>query len=274
MIVRERAARIIAEATSTRGDTRPYVLPANICSIVPETLAAAGQAFEYVDIDERSLALDLDAAGTLLRRGRHAGVVYVRAYGSMHEGEAPLEALRTDGGSGVLIIDDRCLCRPDTNAPPPSNADLTLYSTGSRKYLDLGGGGFAIARNETLSGKSADTGWAPYAARISAALPAADAHKSMLNAIYAASLPAEIQLPAPFHEWRFNIMVSEPEELLRELFAAGLFAGRHYAPASPGFARAHAVHRRIVNLFNDGNYDAERAERTTAIVRRHLERSR
>jgi hypothetical protein len=100
---------------------------------------------------------------------------------------------------------------------------------------------------------------------------AAAAHRARLNEIYASGIPADVQYPAELQVWRFHVAVPRSQELLAAIFAAGLFASRHYSPlaASPV---AERVHRTIVNLFNDHHFTAEQARAATAVVARHLGR--
>ena len=81
-------------------------------------------------------------------------------------------------------------------------------------------------------------------------------------------------LPAGYHDWRFNIRVPRPDHLIESLFAAGLFAGRHYRPiAGDGpFPIAEGLYGSIVNLFNDRHYDESMARRTTEVVLEHMAR--
>ncbi|HET9225380.1 MAG TPA: hypothetical protein VFR31_01820, partial [Thermoanaerobaculia bacterium] len=44
-----------------QGDDRPFLIPANICSVVPETFQKAGRAFELIDIEEETLEIDPEA---------------------------------------------------------------------------------------------------------------------------------------------------------------------------------------------------------------------
>ena len=191
---------------------------------------------------------------------------------------------------------------------------MTLFSTGRGKPVDLGFGGFAHVRRgiayrrargpyraaalERLTrgyqaalagrrpfrgGRGAwldlsrpRLGWDTYRRRLAAAAAAGAVHRRALNAIYAHAVPAEVQLDAQFHRWRFNIAVPEPDRLVRRLLAAGLFAGRHYASlggvvGSGRFPEAEALHARVVNLFTDGHYDSAMASRTADLVREHLE---
>ncbi|HEX2122632.1 MAG TPA: hypothetical protein VHL59_13415, partial [Thermoanaerobaculia bacterium] len=117
--------------------------------------------------------------------------------------------------------------------------------------------------------------WEEYRERILHATRSSDAHKRALNAIYARELPPEIQLPSELQNWRFNIRVPRPGELVDALFAAGLFASRHYASlggvfASGRFAAAERIHAQVVNLFNDRHFDEPRAAKAAAVVRRHV----
>lgn len=262
-IVGHRAAAILEHLLRTRQDPRPYLIPANVCSVVTETFEAAGQPYELVDIAAGDLALDRDLVRQRLEKGSCGGIVFVRTYGFL--GEVDFRVLKRQQPD-LLVIDDRCLCRPDWEGRDLTpGADVTLYSTGYAKYVDLGSGGFAHLAGE--GGMEEVAG--DYAARLALALPEADEHKARLNAIYERELPAEIQFPAGFHGWRFHIRVPGSENLLARLKAAGLFASRHY-PALGDFPVARELHRSVVNLFNDRYYSEEQARTTCGIVRAHL----
>ncbi|MBO4264080.1 MAG: hypothetical protein J5871_05315, partial [Bacteroidales bacterium] len=106
-------------------------------------------------------------------------------------------------------------------------------------------------------------------------------HKQRLNEIYRTSLPAGIQLPEHFQQWRFHIRMENPAPVVAALFAAPgrlfaapgrLFAGRHYASrALPGTCPcAEDLAAHVINLFNDLYYSEEQAYRTCEIIRRFL----
>lgn len=259
-----RAAAILQNLLRSRHAPRPYLIPANVCPVVIEAFEAAGQAFELLDIAADDLALDRALIRQRLEEGSCGGIVFVRTYG--FRGEVDFRDLKQQQPD-LLVIDDRCLCRPDWEGSDLSpGADVTLYSTGYAKYVDLGFGGFAHWREaEGLEERSEPE----YAERLARALPEADEHKARLNAIYQAELPAEIQFPPGFHDWRFHIRVPGSEILLARLKEAGLFASRHY-PALGDFPVARGLHRTVVNLFNDRYYSEEQARTTCGIVRAHL----
>lgn len=242
-----------------QGDDRPFLIPANICAVVPETFEKAGRAFELVDIQEDTLEIDPEACLDRLPAG---GLLFVRPYGRDRDVDPFFRALK-EAQPDLLLIDDKCLCRPDCEGLGISQwADATLFSTGYAKHVDLGYGGFAH-----MEGKQ--TPWEEHRRLVEEELPRADEHKARLNSIYSA-LPPEIQLPPEFQGWRFNLRVPEPDRLVESLFAAGLFASRHYPPLAEGFPVAERLHGEIVNLFNDRYFDEERAERAVSVVLRHL----
>ncbi|HEX8409245.1 MAG TPA: hypothetical protein VF883_10290 [Thermoanaerobaculia bacterium] len=284
IVYARRASAILYNLLRTRGDARPYLMPANVCPIVPETFAAAGQAFEIVDVAEPWLELDTGACAARLREsaGGYAGVLFVHPYGSTREATPFFEELRALQPD-LFLIDDKCLCRPDCDGAALSPlADATLFSTGRAKYADLGGGGFAHVAaeyrefggtvREWLDLHPPEVPWDEYRRRTEAESAEADAQKQALNAIYAELLPRAIQLPPELHRWRFNIRVRESERLVAAIFEAGLFASRHY-PSLRGaeFPVAHGVQRGIVNLFNDRYFDERRARLAAEIVVRHVD---
>lgn len=310
-----RASSILYNLLLSLEDQRPFLLPANVCPVVPLTFRKAGRRFSFVDIDESDLCMDPEQCLDRLRDGREgfAGVLYVRTYGVEADADSFFGAakeLRPD----LLWIDDKCLCPPDcagTHLSP--YADATLFSTGRAKHVDLGFGGFAhlgkgvpyrrrngryvkadleeierdakqaVALRVPFEGGAGDwldlsepaLSWETHERSVLETLPGVDEHKRRLNAIYTSALPEEIRLPERFQRWRFNIAVPEPDRLVERLFAAGLFASRHYAPLEGSFGEgrfpvAERLHGQVVNLFNDRYFDEELAERAAKIVLRHL----
>jgi hypothetical protein len=289
-------------------DRRPILLPANICPIVPITFMKAGVDFVFVDIDVSGSNMDLDAAFQRLKAGRFGGVLYVHTYG---EPSTPddffIEAKRLD--DSFLIVDDRCLCIPDLS-PSDSDADAILYSTGYAKMADLGFGGYAFLQphiayahhrlpfrkqdyeslekaykqavaqsrsfNYTVSDwleTETDLNWDAYCQQIESALQFSLEHRREINAIYASHLPSEIQLPAAYQTWRFNIRVPNKGHILDAIFAERLFASSHYASLAGIMSEGHCPHAEwlaasVINLFNDHHFTVEMAERTCDVILR------
>lgn len=282
MIVYERrASAVLYNVLRALGQRGTFLLPANVCPVVPATFVAAERPFVLMDIAEPWLGMNVERCLAWARASSAAGVLYVRTYGTEID-PTPLFAALREVREDLLLIDDKCLCRPDCDGASVSPlADMTLFSTGHGKYVDLAHGGFAHLRSrvayrrqqsspEWLDLSAPDLSWNEYRERVVAEASAADAQKAALNAIYANNLPAEVQLPTDFQRWRFNIRVPQPDRLVDSAFASGLFASRHYA-ASPVHPVAAQLHAEVVNLFNDRYFDAERALKMTDVVRRHLD---
>lgn len=140
--------RLAAAVPRSRG---VFLLPANICPVVPLALVAAERKFEFVDLDPETLC---PSSGLLQERlgaaGRRpvAAVIYARSYGAPLDAEPLFEALRRQAPD-LLIVDDRCLSVPIPEAEKmdAKGADAVLFSTGYSKPVDLGYGGFAHLRD-------------------------------------------------------------------------------------------------------------------------------
>lgn len=272
ILFERRACAILFNLLRTRHDPRPWLLPANICTSVPETFAAAEQPFVLVDIEESSLEIDGNACVAKIEESGCAGVLLARVYGSGGDRTPLFERLK-NAQPDLFVIDDQCLCRPDVDGEQLSMlADMTLFSTGRAKYVDLGEGGFAhvpstISYDRHLPAPEGT--WDAHRERTIAAREEADRHKQALNAIYENALPGEIQMPAALQQWRFNILIADSAALVTSIFEAGLFASRHYAPLGDGFPVACRLQERVVNLFNDRYFDEERARRLVEVILRH-----
>ncbi len=273
LVLDRRASAILYHLLTGRADRRPFLLPANICPIVPITFLKAGVPFEFVDISAATLHMDLEAAADRLRRRDCGGLLYAHTYG---EPSTPFDffaAVKAEHPS-LLLIDDRCLCAPDLEPEPRSPADVLLYSSGYAKVVDLGFGGYAFLRQdlpyapqhlpfrpahlkaleqaykESLAARRpflyADSDWLEsggdlpawdeYRRRLADGRQQAQAHRREINAVYAARLPAAAQLPPAYQNWRFNLRLPERDRVLKAIFEAGLFASAHYASLAGIFA--------------------------------------
>lgn len=147
-VTAKRAASILFHLCASQAhSTGIYLVPANACPIVPLAILEAGGKVEFVDIDDRSLAMNQQ----LLRRRLStrglppvAGIVFIRPYGAIDDTAVDFRALKRLSRTTVMI-DDRCAARPETDiAQLNSSADIYLYSTGYGKYVDLHVGGYAF----------------------------------------------------------------------------------------------------------------------------------
>ena len=261
-----RANKILFDFLKSNQLSGTIILPANICPDVVDTLRYVGLNIRFVDINAHTLCMDWQQVMAVAKDA--AAVLAVHTYGieeDFNEQFAALRAINPD----IAIIDDRCLCMPEL-VEPNSNGDLVLYSMCSKKQVDLGIGGIGyvadgrnyeeitVPKNDVLTNES----WALDEKTLLAKMDAVIKHKEKLNAIYRMNLPANIQLPAPYQHWRFNIIVPNKEEILNALFNAGLFASGHYQPQAEGCTVATNLYNHVINLFNDFYYTEEQAIKT------------
>lgn len=278
LIQAARASAILYNLLVGRAEVRPWLLPANICPIVPITFLKARVSFEFVDISPATLHMDLNQAGEKITRGGFGGLLFAHPYGAE---STPLEFFSQIKSldPNLLILDDRCLCVPDLE-PIHTAADVILYSTGYAKIAELGFGGFAFLRDEleyhsaSLPFNPADYGqmeksykqaiqkrekftyrdgdwlqidptfpaWYDYSRQIETRKKASLIQRQLLNQIYESRLPKEIQLPSEYQTWRFNIRVKNKSQILSAIFDAGLFASSHYASLAGIMADGSAPH--------------------------------
>ena len=273
MVIAYRASKILYNFLKSNQERihAPFLIPANVCSNVPDTLEVAGVAYRFVDIDARTLCMDEQYV--LEHAKEISGIVMVHTYG-IETDFAPfyrqLRAINPD----ILIVDDRCLCMPSFE-PNTYDADLVLYSFSEKKQVNLGKGSMAyigenvryeecpIPARSFLSNEE----WVLNKGEVLAAMDAAIAHKEKLNTIYKRALPRAIQLPEAYQHWRFNIIVENKEEILRALFDAGLFASSHYKVLGEEPAPiATNLSAYVINLFNDSYFTEEQAMKSCDII--------
>lgn len=273
MVTAYRASKILYNFLKSNQERihTPFMIPANVCSNVPETLEEAGVAYRFVDIDARTLCMDeqyvLEYANEI------SGIVMVHTYG-VETDFAPFYRQLRAANPEILIVDDRCLCIPSFE-PETYDADLVLYSFSEKKQVNLGKGAMSYVGEEVryeecpVPSQSFLTNeeWHLNKAEVLAAMDAAIAHKEKLNAIYRRALPKAIQLPEAYQHWRFNILVQNKEEILKALFDVGLFASSHYKALSEESAPiATNLSAYVINLFNDSYFTEEQAKKCCEII--------
>ena len=261
-----RASAILYNLLKSQDHSRVWLLPANICPIVPITFFKAGVPIEFVDISAETLHMDLEQAEGRLERDAYGGILYAHTYG---EPSTPFEFFQhvKSRYPDLMLVDDRCLCLPDLKPNPETIADVALYSTGYAKMVELNFGGYAFLKDsmpyrlahlpfsskahaeiergykqaiqnrrpyiyedsDWLQTDANLPAWYDYLQQIEAGLKASLQRRAALNEIYENHLPVEIQLPREYQSWRFNIRVKHKDRALDAIFAAGLFASSHYA---------------------------------------------
>lgn len=263
----KRAATILFNLIRSHPTEGPFLLPANICPIVPMVFFKARRPFEFIDIAPSTLCIDHDALVDRWLAPNHkpAGIIYVRTYGAIFDASDIFTNIKSLSPN-ALIVDDRCLCPPEFSGMLAPHTDVALYSTGYAKYVDVGFGGFGVisddipyARTEsTFNGRDLDemtehyknalktqTGysykdsdwldtatpqetWSAYRERAEQEFIRISEIKTAINSIYSDRLPLEIQFPSAFQSWRFNVQVRDKAAVLDAIRREGLFASGHY----------------------------------------------
>lgn len=282
-----------------------YLLPANVCPVVPLTMKLAGVEFKFVDIDSLTLCIDEKVCLNLVGKGSFSGVVFVHTYGTQYNPQPFFQQIRQVDPS-FIIIDDKCLCFPDFTMRQ-TEADLTIFSTGYAKNVDLGKGGFGFIKDdfelswEPLSYEGSDistvykemiankwkvekipSGWldaevslsynGEYCQRVEMEAERAREHKRIINAVYKEYLIGIKSLSDEFNQWRYNILVDNKSEVLKYIFDKGFFASSHYRPSSclfvdEQFPNALGLYEQVINLFNDKYMDVQSAIKLALLVR-------
>jgi hypothetical protein len=277
MILERRASTVLYNFLRSTSRTGHWLLPANVCPIVPAVFAKAGRTIQFVDIEQTSLCLNQAETLARLSRGdlKYAGLLFVRTYGHQGDFEAFFRAIKRIDRE-LLIVDDRCAARPQFNHLG-GVADLELYSSGYAKFVDLGWGGWGFLRpglpyqRESLPFDPADhdalvgrlrrllrsggrfecpaTNWldatpptmeaSEFEALVGGLATIAAEHRMQLNSIYAAALE-EWAGPKDCRDWRFSLFCQEPNALLQAIFDSNHFASAHYQCLVPTFGCGEA----------------------------------
>lgn len=271
-----RASTVLYGFLKSRSFQGRFLIPANVCPVVPLTMMKAGVDFEFVDIDERH-TMSEEAALERISRGDCSGLLFVHSYGRRFDNGRFYRELKQRKPE-LCIIDDRCLCRPELDGKLPENVDIVLYSTGYAKYIELSYGGYGVTKEdfglggdlpgyaedketeqqvyikECLKGNKAyglpaDYPWLDcsplkmdpeqYAGIIKAKMATVANEKEKINRIYRENLPQEIQWGDAYSDWRFMISVERRDEILNAIFDSGLFAGTNFPSVSWMFKSAH-----------------------------------
>lgn len=152
-LYKNRASAIIYEYLISFPRRHPVLVPANVCPIVLATLYKARAKIIVVDLSAHNYLMDLAQARRTLSAlgGASASLLFVRTYGFLDNQNDNFFSLKNEF-CNLSIIDDRCLCPPEFDESKLSSAaDLTLFSTGYSKFVELGMGGAGFSRRDIVS---------------------------------------------------------------------------------------------------------------------------
>jgi hypothetical protein len=263
LIKANRASAILYLFLTTRnkpGDH--YLLPTNICPEVVLVFLKAGIRLTFLDLETENLGLEPNEIQNVLEREKVNGILYNHTYGNEYVPIQFLEYIKKELPD-IYLIDDRCLCFPNQNY---SNGlfDLVLFSTGPRKQIDIGYGGYGFLKGEDLNRQNITRSIKDfeYVRTLSKELPEIEKwkeaaslnwlevkqfdlngsyfdelfgaetkqvlHKKVLKEIYYKNIPQEFLMDKKYNDWRVQIRVKNKKRLLEMIFNAGMFAGDHY----------------------------------------------
>jgi len=279
MIFEPRAAAIIYNILRAYEEDKVFILPSNVCPIVPITFLKANKRFELIDISDESLCIDEEIVLTRLKQSpnKYAGVLFVRTFGTDDCFETFFKQIK-DIQESFLVIDDRCLSIPNTDYIE-TYADVVLYSTGYSKVVDLGYGGIAQLKGNVnykkypnkysekshselinnykfsiqdrsqyiykdsnwLDNSISDRSFESHVELMQMEYNESIRIKKRINKIYSDNLPSNIQLKPNYQLWRFNITVPNNSNVIDVLFANNLFASTHYPSLNGIFCEGDAI---------------------------------
>ncbi|WP_318506408.1 hypothetical protein [Photobacterium leiognathi] len=269
-IILRRASSIIFSYLNSIEDDYTVLIPANICPIVFLTIIKAKKKVKIININN-FFEMNLEYAEDYIHKVKgRAVIIFVRPYGYINENK-DLDNLK-ENFQDLKIIDDRCLCRPDLTYSSIFNfADLTLFSTGYSKYVELSyGGGLGLIKGNNLKPiqdikfeqdnleiqmnriknslrdkrkfEYIDSNWLDcnvmdisidtYKNDIKEKINTIDRHKEKINKIYFDNLNSICEIDEKYNNWRFNIIVENAVELEKFIFKNGFYASRHYSDIS------------------------------------------
>ena len=143
-----RASIILYNILTSLEKPKKFILPLNVCPIVPATFLKAKVEFEFIDISLETLCIDEKLLLNKVHDKNIGGVLYVKTYGIELDTTQLFKDIKNIN-QNIFIIDDCCLQIPKFDYTlKESYADLALFSTGYSKYIDIGWGGFGFLNDD------------------------------------------------------------------------------------------------------------------------------
>lgn len=156
MIIANRASTILYQFLKfiRRDDKKHLLIPSNICVDVLFVLLKTRIPFKFLDINNQHSDLDFNIS--ILNDKMVFGLLYNHVYGNEN---TPIEKFRVlkEIDPNFIIIDDRCLCEPLLEYENNKYVNLTIFSTGPKKQLDLGKYGYGYCSDQSFELKFSNT---------------------------------------------------------------------------------------------------------------------
>jgi len=306
VIIENRASVVLYNFLKSNRINGVFLLPANVCPIVPLTFLKAGVTFEFVDIDSTH-AMDKLQCLSRIADLKYSGVLFVHSYGKVFNNDGFYKQIKSIR-ENFTIIDDKCLCIPELTFDVPLHVDLQLFSTGYAKYVELSYGGWGIINNQ-LNYEKASLNYvsAAYDLQMNAIRPMLDnnlhldyvdtpwldtstldltdeyfefiknkileirSHKEIINTIYSSLLPVDLQFGIDYVDWRFMLAIPNRSKIISRIFEKGYFVGTNFPSVAYMFNKEAMINAEkeqsmVINLFNDFRIDESKAIAITHII--------
>jgi len=278
ILFRDRASTVLYDILMSIPQKK-FLLPLNVCPIVPDTFLKAKKEFVFIDITLDNLCMDKEIVRQKLKEDSTIdGLLFVYTFGIILEMQSFYNEIKKYN-KNIFIIDDMCPCIQNFNYDiENSYADMALFSSGYSKFIDIGYGGYGFVKDKLFknifNNNEQDNDFINYKEEILLKITQMIKHKNDLNSIYKKMIPKEIHLGSRFDTWRFSVLVENKEVVLQEIFNVdGLFASSHYPQVDYTYVsnpqvntNTNKIHQQIINLFNDFRFSKEQAISVAKIV--------
>lgn len=278
ILFRDRASTVLYDILMSIPQKK-FLLPLNVCPIVPDTFLKAKKEFVFIDITLHNLCMDKEIVRQKLKEDSTIdGLLFVYTFGIILEMQSFYNEIKKYN-KNIFIIDDMCPCIQNFNYDiENSYADMALFSSGYSKFIDIGYGGYGFVKDKLFknifNNNEQDNDFINYKEEILLKITQMIKHKNDLNSIYKKMIPKEIHLGSRFDTWRFSVLVENKEVVLQEIFNVdGLFASSHYPQVDYTYVsnpqvntNTNKIHQQIINLFNDFRFSKEQAISVAKIV--------
>ena len=148
ILFEDRASGVLGKVLNVI-ENKKFLLPLNICSVVPNTLLKANKEFDFIDVSLDTLCMNQDKVLKKIKEDNSVdGILFVKTFGVDFDIQ-PFYRKIKEINNNIFIIDDMCSCVPvfDYNIEK-SYADMSLFSSGYAKYIDIGYGGYGFIKDE------------------------------------------------------------------------------------------------------------------------------
>mgnify|MGYP006083051299 CR=1 FL=1 len=283
-IARRASAVLYDFLKSTSLPKQVYLLPANICPVVPAVFCKLNIAFKFVDISLSTYCIDWEACLKIAKEDtdNKYNLLYVHSYGYVDPVFNQHLKKWKEQLPDSIVIDDRCLIEPSLKKQN-ALSDIELYSTGYSKLLEIGHTGWAIYNtkpkevswsnyndaqhdalvksfhdafevkekvifdfsSEWLDERSTEVCSDDILKKIEEKLTQSLIRRLTLNEIYTEHLK-EWAMPSQYNKWRFNILTPHAAKLMRTIFNESHFASRHYQSVAIMFGQKEVLNASLV----------------------------